>query len=77
MKLKLLLASSLFAVMMSESIAQYLKNENYVNATGVSNNGLVVIYNEYAGPIYLWNSKTDITDDLGGTAPGNGYGGLM
>lgn len=77
MKLKLLLASSLFAVLTSQSSAQYLKNENYVNSMGVSNTGKVSIYNNYAESIYLWNPDTNTTTDIGAISPGNGYGGLV
>ena len=76
MKIKLLLASALFAINANQISAQYLSTSVFPGATGVSNSGKVVGYNAFAGPIFFWNPEEKTVENIGGVAPGNGYGGV-
>jgi Secretion system C-terminal sorting domain len=54
---------------------QFLTKPSYFETTGVSNQGLVVGYEGWAGPYSIWNPDLSTTEVIGGLAPGNGVGG--
>ena len=70
---KILLIGILFGAKMSN--AQYLTKDTYMETTGVSNEGIVAGYVEWAGPYYLWNPGENSETQINGAAPGNGVGG--
>ncbi len=55
--------------------AQFTVKPTYFETTGVSNQGIVVGYEGWAGPWSLWNADLNTTQVIGGLAPGNGIGG--
>lgn len=59
----------------TSSFAQYLIKGTYMDTTGVSNEGMVAGYVEWAGPYYLWNPDENTETQIDGAAPGNGVGG--
>ncbi|SKB96844.1 Por secretion system C-terminal sorting domain-containing protein [Soonwooa buanensis] len=75
MKSKLLFTSVLFALSVNQISAQYIRTQFSPNAIGVSNQGLVSLYNS-PGSYYIWNPDTQDIENIGGIAPGNGYGGV-
>ncbi len=54
---------------------QFYVKDVFFQTTGVSNEGIVAGYVEWAGPYFLWDPVSQITTEIGGTAPGNGVGG--
>ncbi|HNW99762.1 MAG TPA: YCF48-related protein [Candidatus Cloacimonadota bacterium] len=56
--------------------AQYIVKPTYFEVSGVSNSGVVSGYETWAGPYSLWNPDSDTVTEIGGTAPGNGVGGM-
>lgn len=73
LKSLLILGTIIFGI---ESIsAQYLTKTPYFDMTGVSNEGVVAGYEEWAGPYFLWNADENTYVEIGGAAPGNGVGG--
>jgi hypothetical protein len=60
---------------LSTAQAQFATRPDYFSPTGVSNEGLVAGYLMQAGPYSIWNPDLQTTEDIGGTAPGNGAGG--
>jgi photosystem II stability/assembly factor-like uncharacterized protein len=73
-KLNLFLAllSLLFA---NNLYAQVKILNDKMNPTGVSNEGLVVGYYEWASPYSTWDPATNELTEIGGVSPGNGVGG--
>lgn len=76
MKLKVLLLSTIFAAGANQVSAQYLNTDVFPNPHSVSNNGQVTGYNEQTGPYFIWNPETGNVENIGGVAPGNGFGGV-
>ncbi|MBN9336648.1 MAG: T9SS type A sorting domain-containing protein, partial [Chryseobacterium sp.] len=72
----LLFASGLFVLTANLMSAQYLKTEAFPNTLGISNQGIVVGYDAQTGPWLTWNPDTGNVENIGGIAPGNGYGGV-
>lgn len=54
----------------------YKLKPSYMTVNGVSNTGLVVGNEEYAGPFMFWNPETDEVTNIGGLAAGDGVGGM-
>ncbi len=57
------------------SYSQFFTNPILTSPTGLSNQGLVVYYENQAGPYSIWNPDSNTTEVIGGLAPGNGIGG--
>lgn len=57
------------------SFSQFIVKPTYFETHGVSNQGLVVGYNEWTGPYSIWTPETGDVDTINGIAPGNGVGG--
>ncbi|WP_186989854.1 T9SS type A sorting domain-containing protein [Constantimarinum furrinae] len=55
--------------------AQFIVSPQFIETTGVSNDGLVVGYVSQAGPYTLWDPETNTYTEIGGAAPGQGIGG--
>jgi len=71
---KLYSTISIFLLSLNFIYAQFIVNNMLTQATGVSNQGLVVYYQAQAGPYSIWNPDSTITTNIGGLAPGNGIG---
>jgi uncharacterized membrane protein len=56
--------------------AQLVIKTDYMEVTGISNQGLVAGYVNWSGPYYIWEPSTQATTEIGGVAPGNGVGGM-
>jgi photosystem II stability/assembly factor-like uncharacterized protein len=54
----------------------YKLKPSYMTVNGVSNTGLVVGNEEYAGPFVFWNPETDEVTNIGGLSAGEGVGGM-
>ena len=72
---KLFLSISFLLASIEILNAQFLVKNSIFQATGVSNQGLVVGYEVQAGPYKIWNPDSSTTVDIGGLAPGMGIGG--
>ncbi len=55
--------------------AQLITRPDFYSPTGLTNDGLVSGYLMQTGPWSIWNPDLQTTDDIGGTAPGDGAGG--
>jgi len=75
MKKSVLIGLVLFTGISHLSYAQYIIKDTYFETNAVSNQGLVVGYNEWTGPYSIWTPETGNIDTIGGIAPGNGVGG--
>ena len=75
MKKSALIGLVLFTGISHLSYAQYIIKDTYFETHAVSNQGLVVGYNEWGGPYSIWTPETGNIDTIGGIAPGNGVGG--
>lgn len=73
--LKTLLVGGIIILATENSFAQYITKDVYMETTGVSNEGMVAGYVEWAGPYYLWNPDENSEVQINGAAPGNGVGG--
>lgn len=56
-------------------MAQFVVKPTFFETTGVSNDGLVVGYEGWAGPYAIWDADNNTFETIGGVAPGNGHGG--
>lgn len=61
----------------SNLVAQYVTKDTFMETSGVSNQGVVSGYVDFAGPYFLWNADENTTELIGGAAPGNGIGGKV
>lgn len=57
------------------SFSQFIVKPSYFETHAVSNQGLVVGYNEWTGPYSIWTPESGAVDTIDGIAPGNGVGG--
>lgn len=76
MNLKTLLLGSAISLITNQAYAQLLRTNAFPSLHSISNTGLVAGYNNWAGPYYIWNPDTGITENIGGIAPGNNHGGV-
>lgn len=75
MKSKYLICLLAFTAISQVGFSQFIIKDSYFETNDVSNQGLVVGYNEWAGPYSIWTPETGVVDTIGGIAPGNGVGG--
>ncbi len=75
MKLKNSISVALLLCSLSPAYAQFFVKPTYFETTDVSNQGVVVGYETWAGPYSLWNPDLSTLEVIGGLAPGNGIGG--
>ncbi len=57
-------------------MAQFITRPDTYSTNDVSNDGLVSGYANQAASYSIWNPDLQTTQDIGGTSPGNGAGGL-
>lgn len=75
MKKRNLLAIVFCAATIQSSFAQFIVKPDFMETTGVSNDGLVVGYEAQSGPYSIWDADAGTTNLIGGMAPGLGVGG--
>lgn len=56
--------------------AQYLKTDAFPNPHSISDLGQIAGFDAQTGPYYIWTPEADEIENIGGVAPGNGYGGV-
>ncbi|WP_312557452.1 T9SS type A sorting domain-containing protein [Empedobacter brevis] len=74
MKLKSLLLGAILLTSANQAYGQYIARE-YMGPHGVANDGTVSGYKEWGGSYFLWSPETGELEEIGGVAPGNGFGG--
>ncbi|MBK9421918.1 MAG: T9SS type A sorting domain-containing protein [Flavobacteriales bacterium] len=63
------------ALCINSASAQFITRPDYYSPTGLANDGLVTGYSGQTGPWSIWNPDLQTTENIGGTAPGDGAGG--
>lgn len=75
MKRKIFFGITSFMLFSNVAVSQFIVKDVYFETTGVSNQGIVAGYTDWAGPYSLWTPENQQVEVIGGIAPGNGVGG--